>query len=74
MDIVRKLGIVGGLAQRMLEAQDMPVRVRLTEDLEEAIEGADYVARVGLLDARIRDERSSKIRPLGPRDYQAGGL
>ena len=38
----------------------MPVRVRLTEDLEEAIEGADYVlaqVRVGLLDARIRDEK-----------------
>jgi len=79
MDIdARKLGIVGGLAQRMLEAQDMPVRVRLTEDLEEAIEGADYVlaqVRVGLLDARIRDEKIPlKYDLLGQETTGAGGF
>ena len=79
MDIdARKLGIVGGLAKRMLEAEDMPVRVVLTEDLDEAIRGADYVmgqVRVGRLDARILDEKIPlKYDLLGQETTGAGGF
>ncbi|MDP3176557.1 MAG: hypothetical protein Q8M76_01555, partial [Spirochaetaceae bacterium] len=56
-----KLGIVGGLARRMVARQrDEVTRVALTRDLDEALEGADYVlaqVRVGRLAARIADEK-----------------
>ncbi len=61
MDInAEKLKVVAGLAQRMLDANGMNLRLNLTQKLDEAIEGADYVlgqVRVGGLDARIRDEK-----------------
>ncbi len=60
MDIdERKLGIVSGLARRMIEAADGP-QVTVTTDRAEAIAGADYVVvqiRVGGLEARIKDEK-----------------
>ncbi|MGU3473654.1 6-phospho-beta-glucosidase [Paenibacillus sp. D51F] len=61
MDIdERKLGIVGGLSGRMIEAAGMDCRVALTQDLDEALRGADFVLgqiRVGKLPARVLDER-----------------
>ncbi len=61
MDIdERKLGIVGGLSGRMIEAAGMDCRVVLTPDLDEALRGADFVLgqiRVGKLPARVLDER-----------------
>ena len=60
MDIdAEKLRIVGGLAVRMLEKAQMRCRTLLTEDLDEALCGADYVLaqiRVGRLPARYLDE------------------
>lgn len=60
MDIDRhKLGIVGHLAQRMLVTHGIECECRLTEDLDEALVGADFVLaqiRVGKLPARVLDE------------------
>lgn len=55
-----KLRIVGALAERMIAKAGLPIRVRLTLDRKEAIRGARFVLtqiRVGMLDARSRDER-----------------
>lgn len=56
----RKLNIVGGLCQRMIAAALLDCQVVLTKDLDEAIEGADFVCaqiRVGKLPARVLDEK-----------------
>ncbi|WP_313580374.1 6-phospho-beta-glucosidase [Lacrimispora sp.] len=55
-----KLETVGALAQRMVKKAGLPMKVILSYDRREAIKDADYVTtqmRVGLLDARIKDER-----------------
>ncbi|MGL4521024.1 MAG: 6-phospho-beta-glucosidase, partial [Bacilli bacterium] len=55
-----KLEIVGNLARRMVEKAGVPMEIHLTLDRREALKGADFVTtqmRVGLLDARIKDER-----------------
>jgi len=57
-----KLEIVGNLARRMVEKAGLADRFKIhnTLDRREALEGADFVTtqfRVGLLEARIRDER-----------------
>ncbi len=74
----RKLEIVGGLTQRILHENAMACRVVMTKDLEEAIEGADYVltqVRVGKLEARIRDEKIPlKYDLLGQETTGAGGF
>lgn len=79
MDIDKtKLEVVGGLAKRMLEAKGLTASVILTQSLEEAIEGADYVlaqVRVGGLDARIKDEKIPlKYNLLGQETTGAGGF
>lgn len=54
-----KMEIVGRMAQRMWEASGYPCKVHLTLDRREALKDADFVTtqfRVGLLDARIKDE------------------
>ncbi len=60
MDIdQRKRTIVGGLCARMAEAADLGCRITLTDDLDEALAGADFVIsqiRVGKLPARVLDE------------------
>ena len=61
MDInPRRLGIVGGLVQRMARAGGDPFQVHMTGDRAAAIEGADFVVvqiRVGGNAARAVDER-----------------
>ncbi len=55
-----KLEIVGNLAKRMVKEAGIDCTVHLTLDRREALKDADFVTtqlRVGLLDARIRDER-----------------
>lgn len=55
-----KLAIVGAMAQRMWDASPYDVKIHMTLDREEALKDADFVTtqfRVGLLDARIKDER-----------------
>lgn len=79
MDIDReKMEIVASLCKRMVEAKGIDSKIILTEDLEVAIQGADYVLaqiRVGKLDARIRDEKIPlKYDLLGQETTGAGGF
>lgn len=56
----RKLNIVGGLCQRMIEAEKLETKVILSKSLEESLEDADFVLaqiRVGKLPARVLDEK-----------------
>ncbi|SMF86949.1 6-phospho-beta-glucosidase [Paenibacillus uliginis N3/975] len=60
MDIdARKLETVGKLCERMIQAEQIPCRVIMTQDLDEALLDADFVLgqiRVGKLPARVLDE------------------
>ena len=60
MDIDQeRLDIVGGFAQRMVEAKGSPFKVVLTTNQREAVKDASYVTtqlRVGQMEARRRDE------------------
>lgn len=73
-----KLEIVGAMAQRMVKAAGLDWKVHLTLNRREALQGADYVTtqfRVGLLDARIRDERIPLSHGIiGQETNGAGGL
>jgi len=73
-----KLEIVGSLAKRMVAKAGNPFKIILTEDRRAAISGADFVTtqfRVGLLDARIRDERIPlKYGLIGQETNGAGGF
>jgi 6-phospho-beta-glucosidase len=54
-----RLDVVGGFAQRMVEAKGVPFAVHLTTDQREAVRGAQYVItqlRVGGMKARREDE------------------
>jgi len=54
-----RLEVVGGMARRMLECQRFAGEVELTEDLDRALDGADFVLvqiRVGGQAARLLDE------------------
>ncbi len=56
----KKLEIIGDLARRMVAKAQAPINIHLTFDRREAIRDADFVTtqlRVGLLEARARDER-----------------
>jgi 6-phospho-beta-glucosidase len=55
-----RLRVVGALAERMLRAAEADIRLQLTTQRKEAVEGADYVItqiRVGGLACRIQDEK-----------------
>lgn len=73
-----KLEIVGNLAKRMVEKSGLPIEIHLTLDRREALKDADFVTtqlRVGLLDARIKDE-SIPLRHglIGQETNGAGGM
>lgn len=73
-----KLEIVGALAQRMWDATNYGVKVYTTLNRQEALKDADFVTtqfRVGLLDARIKDERIPlSYGMLGQETNGAGGI
>ena len=73
-----KLEIVGKMAQRMWDASPYDVKVHLTLDRREALPDADFVTtqfRVGLLNARIKDERIPfSYGMLGQETNGAGGM
>ena len=73
-----KLEIVGKMAQRMWDASPYKVTVHLTLDREEALKDADFVTtqfRVGLLEARIKDELIPfSYGMLGQETNGAGGM
>ena len=73
-----KLEIVGAMAQRMWDASPYDVKVHLTLNRREALKDADFVTtqfRVGLLNARIKDERIPlSYGMLGQETNGAGGM
>lgn len=73
-----KLEIVGALAQRMVKKAGLDCEVHLTLNRREALPGADFVTtqfRVGLLDARIKDERIPLSHGvIGQETNGAGGM
>ncbi|MGL6057001.1 MAG: 6-phospho-beta-glucosidase [Culicoidibacterales bacterium] len=72
-----KLAIVGELARRMVKKAGLDWQVHLTLNRREALVDADYVTtqlRVGLLDARVKDERIPlEHEMLGQETNGAGG-
>lgn len=73
-----KLEIVGAMAQRMWDASPYDVKIHLTLDREEALKDADFVTtqfRVGLLNARVKDERiPAYYGMIGQETNGAGGM
>ncbi|TLG71216.1 6-phospho-beta-glucosidase [Culicoidibacter larvae] len=73
-----KLEIVGAMAQRMVKAAGIDCTVHLTLDRREALKDADFVTtqfRVGLLQARIKDERIPLSHGMiGQETNGAGGM
>ncbi len=74
----KKLNIVGTLAKRMVEKAGVPIEIHLTLDRREALKDADFVTtqfRVGLLEARAKDERIPlKYGVIGQETNGPGGL
>jgi 6-phospho-beta-glucosidase len=70
--------VVGALARRMLDAQGYTGGLELTDDLDRALDGADYVLvqiRVGGQEARLRDETVPlACGCIGQETTGAGGL
>ncbi|WP_278682449.1 6-phospho-beta-glucosidase [Paraclostridium bifermentans] len=73
-----KLEIVGNLAKRMVKKAGIDMEIHLTLDRREALKGADFVTtqlRVGLLEARIKDESIPLSHGvIGQETNGAGGL
>ncbi|MCE5236540.1 MAG: 6-phospho-beta-glucosidase [Clostridiaceae bacterium] len=79
MDIdAKKNASLAAFARRMLKHAGLDVSVLETDNLEEAVNGADYVLaqiRVGGLSARIRDEKIPlKYGLIGQETVGAGGF
>ena len=79
MDIdAKRLEIVGGFAQRMVEVKGNPFKVVLSTNQRESVEGASYVTtqlRVGQMEARRRDEYLGKRHGLiGQETTGVGGM
>ncbi len=74
----QKLEIVGNLARRMVEKAGVDINIHTTLNRREAIKDADFVTtqfRVGLLDARIRDEKIPlKYDVIGQETTGPGGF
>lgn len=73
-----KLRIFGGLSEYIVKKEGSTLQVELTEDITEAVTGADYVVttlRVGQDAARCKDERIALDRHLiGQETTGAGGF
>jgi 6-phospho-beta-glucosidase len=73
-----RLGVVGGLAGRMLSRVGWPGRLELTGDREAAIDGADFVLvqlRIGGQAARLVDETlPTEFGTIGQETTGAGGF
>jgi 6-phospho-beta-glucosidase len=70
--------VVGGLAERMLKRQGFEGRLEITDDLDRAVDGADFVLiqiRVGGQEARLSDETVPlACGCIGQETTGAGGL
>lgn len=79
MDIdPQRLEVVGGFAQRMVQAKGAPFSVHCTTNQQEAVAGASYVItqlRVGMMPARRADEYLGKRHGLiGQETTGVGGM
>jgi len=74
----KKLNIVGNMAKRMVKAAGLDWEIHLTLNRREALKDADFVStqfRVGLLEARVKDERiPGSYGFLGQETNGAGGI
>jgi 6-phospho-beta-glucosidase len=70
--------VVGGLARRMLDRQGYDGELTITDDLDRAVDGADFVLiqiRVGGQEARLSDETVPHVCGcIGQETTGAGGL
>jgi 6-phospho-beta-glucosidase len=77
-DGLEKVNIVGALAKRMVQKANVPIEIHITLDRREALKNADFVItqfRVGLLQARAKDERiPAKYGMLGQETTGPGGV
>ena len=75
---LEKLTIVGEMAKRMVKSAGLDWEIHLTLDRKEALKNADFVTtqfRVGLLDARCKDERIPySYGFIGQETNGAGGI
>lgn len=73
-----RLSIVGSFVRRMFQHAGLSGNIELTQDLSQAVEGADFVVsqiRVGWMAARILDERIPlSYNVLGQETVGAGGI
>jgi 6-phospho-beta-glucosidase len=73
-----KLEIVGAMAKRMVKKSGVDITIHTTLNRREALDGADFVTtqfRVGLMDARIRDESIPlRYNVIGQETTGAGGF
>ena len=73
-----KIAVVGGMAARMLARQGYTGGLQVTDDLDAAVEGADFVLiqiRVGGQEARLRDETVPlRCGCIGQETTGAGGF
>jgi 6-phospho-beta-glucosidase len=73
-----KLDIVANLAKRMVQKAGVPIEIHTTLHRREALANADFVTtqfRVGLLEARIKDERIPLSHGyIGQETNGAGGM
>ncbi len=73
-----RLNIVGGFAQRMVQAKGEPFKVVLTQDQKAAVQNASYVItqlRVGQMPARVGDEYLGRRHGLiGQETTGVGGM
>ena len=60
-----RLGLVGGMAERMFRRQGHPGRIRTTADLDEAVEGASAV----LLQLRVGGQAARNVDETFPLDF-----
>src|SRR5512141_748978 len=79
MDIdEERLKVVGGFAQRMVEAKGEPFKVVLTTNQRDAVKDASYVTtqlRVGMMEARRKDEYLGQRHGLiGQETTGVGGM
>jgi 6-phospho-beta-glucosidase len=74
----KRLSVVGGFAQRMVEARGAPFQVVLSTDRQASIKDADYVTtqlRVGQMEARREDEYLGRRHGLiGQETTGVGGM
>ena len=74
----KKLELIAGVGRRVLQAAGLTATVTATQDLAQAVTGADFIIlqiRVGGLEARIRDETlPMELGMVGNETTGAGGF